>query len=159
MAGKPIKRNENIVPLSRDHHSGLLFCLKVKKGLQHKTEPARVARYIHYYWETYLKQHFTEEETILFNRLDSELCNTALAQHSEIAALVTKIYNSANDDSPACAALVTLIDDHIRFEERILFPFLESALPAETLAEIGVQLKSAHTACPAEDYADEFWKI
>ncbi len=53
--------------------------------------------------------------------------------------------------------LALLVDEHIRFEERILFPFLESELPAEKLADIGTQLKEMHLAPKADNYRDEFW--
>ena len=38
-ATKPLKRNPNLVPLSREHHYGLLFCWKLKQGLANGTDP------------------------------------------------------------------------------------------------------------------------
>lgn len=157
MIGKPIKRNENIAPLSKEHHSGLLFCWKVRQGIKQGIEVSRINRYIRFFWETHLKQHFEEEETILFNRLNNDLCKTALAQHAAIRALVARINESENGSAEISAELASVVDDHIRFEERTLFPFLESALTAETLAEIGVQLKNVHALCPTDNYDDEFW--
>lgn len=29
-----MKRNENLVPLSRDHHFGLLCCWKIRQGIK-----------------------------------------------------------------------------------------------------------------------------
>lgn len=157
MMGKPIKRNENIAPLSKEHHSGLLFCWKITQGVKHNIEAARIVRYIRYFWETHLKQHFNDEENILFNRLNNELCTTALAQHEAIRSLVSRINESATGSAEICAELASEVDGHIRFEERTLFPFLESALTAAALAEIGVQLKKAHILCSADNYDDEFW--
>ena len=31
---KPIKRSKELVPLSKEHHEGLLFAWKIKQGLQ-----------------------------------------------------------------------------------------------------------------------------
>ena len=36
--------------------------------------------------------------------------------------------------------LGAILGDHVRFEERELFPLLEASLPAETLEEIGSEL-------------------
>ncbi len=67
MADKPIKRNENMVPLSRDHHFGLLFCWKIRQGLKAKIDLERIRKYILHFWKSHLEQHFKEEETLLFS--------------------------------------------------------------------------------------------
>lgn len=157
MTDKPIKRNENIIPLSRDHHFGLLFCWKIRQGLKSKTESDRIRKYILYFWEFHLEQHFKEEETLLFNQVQNKLCEDGFNQHAAIKRIITTLRTFRNEDEKAYASLVSLVDEHIRFEERILFPFLESVLPVEKLEEIGAQLKEMHVTPKADNYHDEFW--
>ena len=58
----PIKRNKNIVPLSREHHATLLFCWKLKSGIQLGIDPERIQRYVNYFYEHELLPHFKKEE-------------------------------------------------------------------------------------------------
>ena len=157
MPEKPIKRNENLITLSKDHHFGLLFCWKIRQGLKAEIELDRIRKYINYFWEFHLKQHFIEEETILFNQVKDRLCEDGFNQHKEIRNLITRLKVSTKEDETAYALLASLVDKHIRFEERILFPYLESVLPVEKLAYIGTQLKKIHVAPKADIYPDEFW--
>lgn len=153
----PIKRNENILPLSRDHHFGLLFCWKIREGLKKNVESERISGYVNWFWETNLHKHFEEEENILFNKLQDEKCEKALQQHKEIERQINNITKNKKADPGAYAALADLIDEHIRFEERELFPFLEKTLPPKILSEIGSQLNTLHTDNGEEIYPNEFW--
>ncbi len=157
MPDKPIKRNENIVPLSRDHHFGLLFCWKIRQGLKAKIEFKRIREYILYFWEFHLEQHFKEEETLLFNQVRNKLCDGGINQHTAIKNIITTLTAFTKKEEEVYASLASLVDEHIRFEERILFPYLESVLPAEKLAEIGAQLKEMHIEPEQDNYPDEFW--
>jgi len=40
----PIKRNEALKPLSRDHHHGLLLCWKIRQGIKLNIEPERIKK-------------------------------------------------------------------------------------------------------------------
>jgi hemerythrin-like domain-containing protein len=50
-----------------------------------------------------------------------------------------------------------LLEEHIRFEERILFPYLEKLIPREELDEIGLQLEEDHAKKACLTWTDEFW--
>ncbi|WP_119079614.1 hemerythrin domain-containing protein [Chitinophaga alhagiae] len=149
---QPIKRSEHIAPLSRDHHHGLLFSWKIKQGLKKQVDTARITAYVDYFWNTHLLQHFREEETLLFNQVEDEGCAKALQQHKAIAELVKE------RDAASLAALAAQVDQHIRFEERELFPRLEAILPAEALARTGAELARLHETENKDDYKDEFWR-
>ena len=51
-----------------------------------------------------------------------------------------------------------LMINHIRFEERVLFPHLEKELPVSTLETVGAYLEQQHQAPFKEDYPDRFWE-
>ncbi|MES2418535.1 MAG: hemerythrin domain-containing protein [Bacteroidota bacterium] len=152
-----MKRNENIQPLSRDHHFGLLFCWKIRKGLANQTELERINKYVNYFWQSNLQQHFLEEETILFNKLNDKLCDDGRKEHLEIALQIAKVNNQKNQEPQAYADLADLVDQHIRFEERILFPHLEKVFSDNQLKIIGLELQKLHQETIADDYPDSFW--
>ncbi len=152
----PIKRTEHIAPLSRDHHFGLLFSWKINQGIKRGTDAKRIKSYIAYFWENHLRTHFKEEEEILFLK-DEPGCMQAEKEHAEIGRLIKSITENENPDTANMQALANMISQHIRFEERELFLFLEQKLSLEQLTEIGNRLKELHIDAPMDNYGDEFW--
>ena len=151
-----MKRNVNIIPLSKDHHHGLLFCWKIRQGINLHAAPARVQTYVDYFWKEHLEQHFREEEDILFLNRENALCERAIREHRQIETLVKKL-GSSIPEKAGLRHLADLVHDHIRFEERELFPYLESNLSNTELEEIGIKLQQLHTGKQGDCYRDEFW--
>ena len=150
-----MKRHESIVPISREHHTGLLCSWKINQGLQKQADPARMQRYVDYFMQQHLQPHFADEEKILFRTIKHPWCDRAIAEHAQLQQLASSIAENASTDM--LAAFADLLQQHIRFEERELFPFLEKELSAEQLAEAGKQLLELHGEISIDDYADEFW--
>lgn len=148
-----MKRHESLVPFSRDHHYGLLCSWKIRQGIKKEIAAARIGLYVDYFWKTYLKQHFDEEEQWLFRQDD--LSRQAIAEHRQLEALVSAIASAATNDR--LTAFADLLDRHIRFEERVLFPHLEGTVPEEELERVGALIHGSHTVPVKEDYADAFW--
>ncbi|MDQ6901513.1 MAG: hemerythrin domain-containing protein [Bacteroidota bacterium] len=157
MENKPIKRNKNIKKLSKDHHSGLLFCWKIRQGLKNEVAIERIKKYASYFWSNHLAPHFNEEEVILFFPLKDELVQKALDDHKQIKDQLDKLLDeSAGDAKNGLVRLANLIDDHIRYEERKLFPHLEKVFSGKQLEEIGKKLNAQ--PCPlTDDFEDQFW--
>jgi hemerythrin-like domain-containing protein len=157
MEKKPIKRNEHIIMLSKDHHFTLLFCWKIRNGLKLGIEPGRIKRYVQYFWEHHLRSHFAEEETILFAPVKDAAVQKAIDDHAKIAEQIKAL--DANDDNTKnnLSALADTVDNHVRYEERELFPHLEQVLTDDQLEKIGKQLTTRHNAAVKDDFADEFW--
>lgn len=153
-----MKRNENLLILSREHHFGLLLCWKIRKGLKTNVDTERIRKYVRFFWENHLHEHFEEEETHLFLKVKDDKCRKGLEQHQEIKSLLKRIL--AADTVPAPALLNQLadqVDAHIRFEERELFPHLENTLEEQELRRIGAALEHTHTIPFKDDFPDEFW--
>ena len=153
----PIKRSEHIAALSRDHHAGLLFCWKIKEGVKHGVDLKRINRYIKYFWEEHLEEHFKEEEILLFNKLDDELTSRAERDHQVLAVWFKRLIGNEVEHFQDYFSFTELLTNHIRFEERVLFPFMEAQLPRGILEEIGENLTRSHTIAFDDHYADEFW--
>ena len=157
MENRPIKRSEQLKALSRDHHFGLLFCWKIKQGLQAAVEPERLGRYVDYFWSGHLKEHFLVEESLLFDRCQDPVCTQAKKEHGGILDQIGKIAGGERDNPEAYAVLVSILSKHIRYEERVVFPHLEQALPVSLLDEIAQHLDSEHKDDFEDNYSDEFW--
>ena len=98
MTAKPLKRNKNIQILSREHHHGLLFCWKIKAGLNKAVDPKRIIAYINFFWDSHLRMHFKEEEDLLFLKSEDSMCREALIQHEEIRESHTRPFNDNYHD-------------------------------------------------------------
>ncbi len=147
----PIKRNKALQPLSREHHQGLLLSWKIKKGISKSVAPERIADYIKWFHEHYLKPHFEAEERHLFPILGNEhpLVARALKEHAELTALVeVNLHNNLNE-------FASLLEKHIRFEERVLFNELQETATADQLIHLEEQLTDT-SFCGI--WEDEFWK-
>ena len=155
MQTKPIKRNENIARLSRDHHASLMFCWKLRQGDRQQVALDRMKKYVDYFFHEHLRPHFHEEETILFAGLHvDEKVRKAMNDHVEITDLANNITGASATDRQIIMQLADVVDKHVRYEERILFPYLEQLLSNEQLEAIGKQIDGE----PAKDnYPDEFW--
>ena len=152
-----MKRDPNIIPFSRDHHYGLLFCWKIRQGLTKHIDLDRIRQYVLHFWKFNLEDHFAEEELLLFRDEFDSLCLEAKQQHSRIRSLVQAIEGSGASMEVNYRKLADQVDDHIRFEERQVFPFLEQKMTKEQLSAVGEHLGRLHKK-PAEDnYQDAFW--
>ena len=154
---KPLKRHQALIPYSHDHHGGLMFILNIRKGLKNKIAAERISKYVLFFFHEDLKQHFHDEELHIFPLLPANnlLRIQAEQEHRNIYLLIEKIDTEQSDSS-----LLTLFSDtlenHIRFEERILFPYIQKniSLP-EVLHSRSVNMLPE---CDISNrWADPFW--
>src|SRR4051812_38006369 len=117
---KPIKRSKELVPLSKEHHEGLLLGWKIKQGLGNGTNPNLISQFVQWSWENELEPHFRKEEEIVAPHLpaDNSLVQQMFQQHEEIEALIH--INAMIVDEDILTQIADAVHDHIRFEERIL---------------------------------------
>lgn len=157
MEQKPIKRNEHILQLSRDHHFTLLFSWKLVQGVKNKVDAGRIKKYIEYFWHNDMKIHFREEEEILFQNVKGEQLSKAKLAHEKIIEQVHNVLSESDQEQvyKQLPLLADAIISHVRFEERVLFPYLEKTLTATQLEHIGEQLNKQPVL--SDTYEDEFW--
>ncbi|WP_165852001.1 hemerythrin domain-containing protein [Mucilaginibacter terrenus] len=144
------------MPFSRDHHAGLLFCWKIKEGLKKGASFDRIANYVRFFWEEHLREHFQEEEILLFNQQDTELARRGKAEHVALESLFLAAIEGRLA-RPDCLPFAEQLTAHIRFEEREFFPFMENNLPPQVLSAISDILIRLHTRPFEDNYPDEFW--
>jgi hemerythrin-like domain-containing protein len=158
MSAEPIKRSKALLPLSREHHVDLLLAWKIRKGLNNHTEHRRMADYVRYLEENLMDGHFSDEEKLLFDLLpqEDEMCTPARNDHKQIRYLIAEICERKKDDDHLFRELSDLVEAHVRYEERELFPYLETKLSFEKLEEMEKILSAKHDVFN-DTWQDTFW--
>jgi hemerythrin-like domain-containing protein len=152
---KPIKRSPQLAPLSREHHEGLLLVWKIQQGLRLNVDAERIRQYILWYWQNHIKPHFYQEEKILqpYIPAGNELLQRMMKEHEQIREFILSLDKEA--DNSTFSNLASLLDSHIRFEERQLFGYLEQVLSKDQMDKIFTELEQ-HPVCN-DQWKDEFW--
>jgi len=156
MDTKPIRRSEHILQLSKEHHFSLLFCWKIRQGIQKHISPDRIIAYVKYFWDLHVIPHFAEEEQIVFLHLRDDKVGRAMSEHEELRQAFRRLKEHPDEDPIGqLSNIADKMDTHVRYEERELFPHLEKNLAKETLESIGRQIDPQ---TPQDNYTDEFWR-
>ncbi|MBL4709282.1 MAG: hemerythrin domain-containing protein [Flavobacteriales bacterium] len=149
---KPIKRHLLLQDLSRDHHHGLLLSWKIRTGLKKGIDPTCIMKYVKWFWKNHLADHFEIEEKIVFPLLgnDHELIKKALSEHRKIKRLIER----DGDLDKRLNFIESLLEKHIRFEERVLFNKIQLVATEVELK----QIKAAHSEDKfIDNLEDPFW--
>jgi hemerythrin-like domain-containing protein/quercetin dioxygenase-like cupin family protein len=145
-----MKRHRALVPLSHDHHHALVQARRLRRGSD-GPERATVAADFLRFFATDSVHHFREEEEHLFPHAVGfdearDPLTRALLEHQHLHALAGQLKARLHDGDDAPADLMreigTLLEAHIRLEERVLFPLIERLLDdtrLDGLAQPGAQ--------------------
>lgn len=140
---KGIQRHESLQPLSRHHMEGLFVALKLSRT---GTEESRISTEqiitdAKDFWINGGNEHFREEEEILlpaysqYADIDDPIIIEMLLEHVYLRAGMNKLLNDELTNEEM-RELGVQLEQHIRKEERIIFPMMEKALPEEKLKEL-----------------------
>lgn len=153
-----MKRNVNLQELSRDHHHGLLLGWKIKEGIKRNAEAKEIKQYVEYFFTEALLPHFREEEELILSYLSDrdKLKIQTIKEHQEIEQLVKELNEPANLQANLLE-IARVLENHIRFEERTLFPYIEQYLNDSELTEIGETIREDHSIF-TDNYPFQFWK-
>ena len=145
------KRHPALVPLSHDHHHGLALALRCRKHALGQLNPgdataleACVAEASRFFNENLLV-HFEAEETVLFPLMTAheesrELVARLEGEHRTFARLVA---DAGGPGGPRkfLFDFGDLLEQHIRSEERQLFPAFEVLVPDADAERAGREIK------------------
>lgn len=112
---------------------------RLKRASDETATGARVAFVA--YWETEGRQHFREEEEILLPRCagfvdpDEPVVAKVLTDHVRIRHLAGTVGGADRPGLEVLHELGAQLEQHVRREERELFPLIEQSLPE---AELGL---------------------
>jgi hemerythrin-like domain-containing protein len=144
-----MKRAEALRPLSREHLVALLAAKKLKEaaGLEEAT------RAFLDFWRSDGRRHFRVEEEVLLPgwamhaAIDRDGVRRMLDEHLALRREVLRL-EAGEASLEEARELGQLLHDHVRFEERQLFPRVEADLGAEDLERLAAAIEQAEAAMP-----------
>ena len=131
------KRHPALVPVSRDHHDGLLLAVRLQQGERAllrlwSHEPAWQARYVVEFYRDHLQRHFAVEEEQIFPLAVKHVAAAVpivqelSRQHESLRSAVEGMKGrEASVLRSDLESLGKLLEEHIRLEDRQLFPLME----------------------------------
>lgn len=145
-----MKRSPELSPLSRDHHKALAVALRLRRA--EDVDAAKTAALFFDYWRDHGAHHFRIEEEILLPGWvdgdpvpDRALAARVAEEHLEIRIAVRRL-ERGDSSRKALRELGGLLERHVRFEERELFPRIEAGLDPRTIVALGEQIDCAERA-------------
>lgn len=136
-----MKRADQLQPLSREHHLGLVISRHAKECANDVEEIAKHWTALTDYINQNMTHHFKVEDDLLLAKLEPYQHS-----HSQVAEVIEQITEQHHKlyqlvDLPSLSAakvqeLATTLYDHIRFEERELFPLAQRILSEQELDAI-----------------------
>jgi hemerythrin-like domain-containing protein len=147
-------RNENLIPLTHDHHHALAACRRLRLAAAEASARSAGARVFVDFFMTDGLMHFREEEEQLFPLVVGEEAaksplQKVMVEHLEIHAAVQDLAAEVSADALSANSMISLADlleGHVRFEERVLFPLIESMVGDERLRELHLAPRDRNTA-------------
>jgi hemerythrin-like domain-containing protein len=126
---------------------------KIRKAIREHVDLDRVDKYVSWFYQQYVLQHFDMEEKFIFPVLGDqhELILQALDEHKQIKTY----FEAENKNETSYNALADLLEKHIRFEERVLFNLVQEQATEQQLQLIA---DKSDDDLFKENECDPFWK-
>lgn len=151
------RRINALIPLSWDHHHGLVLARTLSATLAGDARfgdpsPEAMRARVRDRWEAELSGHFEDEEALiapLAEEHDGLVGPVARMreQHRAIRGAVERVQGAGEASlEGALSDFARELTDHIRFEERELFPAVEERLDPATAHELGLRLVARREA-------------
>lgn len=148
-----MKRHASLVPLSREHHHGLVMARRLILG--RSTNPradwpreraSQVERLLEFF-DSELREHFEVEEAHVFPAAARELSDGGrqtrrlIAEHGAMRAMIREFEaDPASRLDERLAAFGELLEAHIHREERELFQQMQAECEPETMDALGARI-------------------
>jgi iron-sulfur cluster repair protein YtfE (RIC family) len=140
-----MKRHPALQQLSRDHHHALVVARQLQRADDDTASDARGV--FQGYWERDGRAHFREEEEILlpacagFMNADEPIIATVLTDHVRIRHLADRLAAQNPPELEVLHELGRSLAEHVRREERQLFPLIQHSIPESGLRELVARLE------------------
>jgi hemerythrin-like domain-containing protein len=139
-----VKRDPALVTLSHDHHHALFVAQGLRRADEGDAGECRDA--FRAFWEGAGERHFATEERVLLPAFAEHgdapdaLVLQVLGDHAELRCRARQALAAEPPDVALLHTLGARLAEHVRLEERELFPRIEAALPAERLTRLAAEL-------------------
>jgi hemerythrin-like domain-containing protein len=142
-----MKRSEALRSLSRDHYQALV----VARDLRQAEDPPKAARQFLEFWKQHGEPHFRIEEEVLLpcwallGTVNAEAAARLAREHLRIRRAAMAL-GSGRTSPVQIHNLGEELEEHVRFEERQLFPLLEADLDEDQLTHLTRAVSEAEAA-------------
>ena len=118
-----------LLSLSREHHTSLVMARDARRAANEKdaTIVSMALARVEAHWHTLLAAHFEQEERLMRvaeDTLDPESVARILAEHGELQMLASG--PCTLEPTERLRRFGDLLGAHVRYEERVFFPQLQS---------------------------------
>jgi len=138
-----MKRDVRLRPLSRDHYHALVLARFIGAICARDGMDAQAVDVVRERFAAEITPHFVIEETLL-TALEGHGVDHLVKRTRDEHAMIEKLLEQALAANTTCMCeLGELLIEHVRFEERELYPACEELLSAETLDRIAAAHRSA----------------
>ena len=132
---REMKRHRALQPFSRDHNVALILSRDLSRAPEADDVLCQaLADRIGHYWRDELEDHFAEEERLLTPLARPSSARRLADEHRDIAARIRVVAQQAQAET--LRNLGTLLEAHVRWEERCLFVEIEEDASSEQLAQL-----------------------
>ncbi|MGA8216959.1 MAG: hemerythrin domain-containing protein [Solirubrobacterales bacterium] len=142
-----MKRSEALQQLSRDHHRALEAALKLRRA--NDGNATEVTAEFLRFWREHGAPHFGVEEDVMLpgaapkvDPADPAVVRV-LTDHVEIRSRADHLETREIPEAEELNSLGELLGDHVRHEERVLFPMIEEALSGDELDRLAQRIDEA----------------
>ena len=129
----PLKRHPALQPLSRDHYAGLQCAQRLLEASAAEADAHRrrdAAAGLARAWQQEIAAHFADEERLLPPHMTGDEPERLEREHADLRRRAETARQHAEagtaPDADWCAATGAALRDHIRWEERTLFPAVQT---------------------------------
>jgi hemerythrin-like domain-containing protein len=144
-----MRRSRELKPLSSEHHQALLVAFQLRKGLAGHAASAGAPKDLpgllnlaRRFDDQVFRTHTRAEEDLLGRLIPEADMARLRSEHAEMTRLLDLARTARpNDLRNHLSAFADLLERHVRWEERELFPYAEGHLDEATLARIGGELE------------------
>jgi hemerythrin-like domain-containing protein len=146
-----MKRSQALQQLSRDHHKALFVAQRLRRAEEPDIE-ARAVEFLDF-WRGHGHRHFQVEEDLLlpaYERVASAVEEPGvrvLTDHVTIRRRAADIERGVKSLG-SLRELGTILEGHVRHEERVLFPRIEQAMPPAELESLAREIERAESEGP-----------
>lgn len=137
-----MKRHKALHPLTEEHHHGLVLCQRLRQTAP--INPDEAEAMLKSAWARELEDHFRLEDDVLLPEMARVTSEThpeiirVCTDHVALRLLLRQIARASGSEKGAfLVAFADRLEEHIRYEERVVFCEAENVLGEEGLSQLG----------------------
>ena len=133
----------------------------IEKGVRKNTDLKVLQDFTRQFWEKDLNKHFMLEESHLVPYLRKKefpeyIIQSLLRDHELLRVLSQRILNGGASYK-GFLAFSTLLENHVRFEERLVFEKAQEMIPEQELRTVSAHFPEQSSAI-CKNYPVKFWE-